>query len=250
MEKNNIILGLDVSTQCIGCCLLLDDDSEYGKILELTHIVPKVPNKSDNHIKDLFFKNEIFKNDFLMKLKDMNITQVVIEEPLISSKNSFTVSTLLRFNGMISESVYNILNVVPDYISSHDAREYSFPKLMAIRRFGKDGKKYPRKKIINNIKDGNLVLFGEYPWDTDKKSVLQQNVSEIFPDIPWIYNKKGELKKENFDASDAYVACYGQLNRQRHGELDFKISNIVEDDEKVSFDVSYWDKTDTKTIYF
>ena len=41
MNKNNnnqILLGLDVSTKTIGICLLEDDGSEYGKILELTHI--------------------------------------------------------------------------------------------------------------------------------------------------------------------------------------------------------------------
>jgi hypothetical protein len=45
MDSNNskISLGLDVSTQCIGVCLLLDDGSDYGKIIELTHINPKIP---------------------------------------------------------------------------------------------------------------------------------------------------------------------------------------------------------------
>lgn len=246
-NSNNIILGLDVSTQCIGCCLLMDDGSEYGKIIELTHIVPKIPKK-EKSIKSLFLKDEIFTNDFLLKLKDVNISQVVIEEPLISSTNSITVSTLLRFNGMISESVYKVLGIVPDYISSYEARKYSFPSLMAIRRFGKNGSKYAKEKVISSIKKSNLVLFGEYPWDTDKKSVLQQNVAEIFPEIPWIYNKQGELKKENFDASDAYIACYGFLNKQRHGELDMKTTNIVVEDNKVSFDIEYWDRCDHREI--
>ena len=36
MEENKeIILGLDVSTTCIGICLLLNDGSEYGKIIEI-----------------------------------------------------------------------------------------------------------------------------------------------------------------------------------------------------------------------
>ena len=30
-KKSNIILGLDVSTQTIGVCLLEDDGSEFGK---------------------------------------------------------------------------------------------------------------------------------------------------------------------------------------------------------------------------
>jgi hypothetical protein len=50
---------------------------------------------------------------------------VVIEEPLLQSNNVNTVATLLRFNGMISKSVFDTLGV-PDFISSYDARKYSF----------------------------------------------------------------------------------------------------------------------------
>jgi hypothetical protein len=67
--------------------------------------------------------------EFIEKYKDIGIDHVIIEEPLISSNNSITVSTLLRFNGMISDCIYNVLGIVPDYISSYDARKYSFPDL-------------------------------------------------------------------------------------------------------------------------
>jgi hypothetical protein len=43
----------------------------------------------------------------------------------------------LRFNGMISKSVFDTLGVVPDFISSYDARKYSFPELMSVRKFKK-----------------------------------------------------------------------------------------------------------------
>jgi hypothetical protein len=46
----------------------------------------------------------------------VNITTVVIEEPLLQSNNVNTVATLLRFNGMISKSVFDTLGVVPDFI--------------------------------------------------------------------------------------------------------------------------------------
>ena len=38
---------------------------------------------------------------------------------------------------MISECVYDVLHVVPDYISSFDARTYAFPELHAVRKFNK-----------------------------------------------------------------------------------------------------------------
>ena len=228
-------------------CIVLDDDSDYGKILELTHISPKITSKIKG-IESLFIKKKIFE-EFIVKFKDFGIDEVVIEEPLLRSNNVNTVGTLLRFNGMISDCVYNILGIVPHYISSYDARKYSFPTLMSIRKYGKDEKQYDYKKIKKEIQQCKMVLFGDYPWTIDKKTVIQGNVSELFPDVPWIYNKKGELKKENFDASDAYVACLGYLNKEKYGELDMRVENIQEIDKGIKYDVVYWNKRLSRITY-
>ena len=249
MDKNGnkIAMGLDVSTSTIGVCIVLDDGSDYGKILELTHISPKFPSKIKG-IESLFIKKKIFE-EFIVKFKDFGIDEIVIEEPLLRSNNVNTVGTLLRFNGMISDCVYNILGIVPHYISSYDARKYSFPTLMSIRKYGKDEKQYDYKKIKKEIQQCKMVLFGDYPWTIDKKTVIQGNVSELFPDVPWIYNKKGELKKENFDASDAYVACLGYLNQEKYGELDMRVENIQEIDKGIKYDVVYWNKRLSRITY-
>ena len=39
---------------------------------------------------------------------------------------------------MISKVVSEVLNVIPDFVSSYDARAYSFPELMQIRKFNKN----------------------------------------------------------------------------------------------------------------
>ena len=249
MDENNkrILMGLDVSTTCIGCAIIVDDGSEYGQILELTHVLPKVKSKG---VESLFLKKKIFNDEFLSKWKDVKVDEVIIEEPLVRSNNVETCATLLRFNGMISDCVYNVLGVVPKYISSYDARKYSFPELMSIRKYGKDEKIYEKKKILKEISEGKLVLFGGYSWSVDKKSIIQGKVSDAFPGIEWLYNKKGELKKENFDACDAYVAVLGHLNMERFGDLDFKVENIKENDENVTYDVKYWDRCVERTTYF
>ena len=249
MEENKeIILSLDVSTACIGICLLLNDGSDYGKIIELTHINPKSSNKKVKGIEEIFLKKRCFE-EYIQKFKNFNITKAVIEEPLLSSNNQNTVATLLRFNGMISDCIYSTFGVVPSYISSYDARKYSFPELMAIRKFGKDEKQYEPKKIEKSIRDSKFVLFGSYPWTIDKKSVLQQKVAELFPQIEWIYNKKGELVKQNFDASDAYVACLGQINKERYGELNQVSDNIKMEGDKIEYDVLYWGKKEHRITY-
>ena len=125
-ENSDIILGLDISTTTIGCCVFLDDKSDYGKIIKLTHIVPKISSKIKG-IESLFLKKDIFENEFLSLWKDTGIKRVIIEEPLLRSNNVKTVGTLLRFNGMISYSVYRVLGIVPEYISSYYARKYAFP---------------------------------------------------------------------------------------------------------------------------
>ena len=253
-EGRKVLMGLDVSTQTIGVTLLLDDGSDYGKIIELTHISPKVSSKIKG-IEQLFLKKQIFEK-FILKFKDFGIDEVVIEEPLLRSNNINTCGTLLRFNGMISDCIYNILGVVPVYISSYDARKYSFPELMAIRKYGKDGKQYEYKKIMNEISNNKFVLFGSYSWEVDKKIVMQGKVAELFPDIEWVYDKKGELKKENFDASDSYVACLGYLNLQKYGELDMKVENISasastdpEIPTKIEYDITYWNRKEHRTTY-
>lgn len=251
-EGKEIYLGLDVSTACIGISIIIDDGSDYGKIVELTHISPKVSSKIKG-IEQLFLKKKIFE-EFIIKYKDFGIDHVVIEEPLLRSNNVNTVSTLLRFNGMVSDCVYNILGIVPNYISSYDAREYSFPELMSIRKYGKDEKQYEFSKIHKEIKDCKLVLFGGYPWTIDKKTVIQGKVADVFPDIEWLYNKKDELKKENFDACDAYVAVLGFMNRKRFGELEFSSEIIGESNDgkgtrEIVYNIKYWDKVEKRTTF-
>lgn len=251
-DNKTVFMGLDVSTACIGISIIIDDGSDYGKIVELTHISPKVSSKIKG-IEQLFLKKKIFE-EFLVKYKDFGIDHVVIEEPLLRSNNVNTVSTLLRFNGMVSDCVYNILGIVPNYISSYDAREYSFPELMSIRKYGKDEKQYEFSKIYKEIKDCKLVLFGGYPWTIDKKTVIQGKVADVFPDIEWLYNKKDELKKENFDACDAYVAVLGFMNKKRFGELSFSSEIIGEANDgkgtrEINYIIKYWNREDERKTY-
>jgi hypothetical protein len=125
---------------------------------------------------------------------------------------------------------------------------------MAIRKYGKDEKQYEFSKIYKEIKDCKLVLFGSYPWTIDKKMVLQEKVAEIFPDIEWLYNKKGELKKENFDASDSYIAFLGFLNKKRYGELEFSSEIVGEANDgkgtrEIDYIVRYWNKEELRKTY-
>ena len=50
-------MGLDISTTCIGICLMeYNDSTPYGKILELTHVNPKVSKKINSIMINFFWK--------------------------------------------------------------------------------------------------------------------------------------------------------------------------------------------------
>ena len=191
IQEEYYLLGLDVSTKTIGVSLF----NNKGELLELTHISPKAKPEPKSKTEELVKKADLFFN-FIVKYKKLNIKSVVIEEPLLRSNNVNTVGTLLRFNGMVTKMCYDVLGVVPEYISTYDARKYAFPELMQPNTAGKP------------------VLFGGMPKDVDKKKVVWEKVNARQPEINWILDKKGQLKKENFDMSDAYTVAlaFAHLN--------------------------------------
>ena len=229
-DKNiRIILGIDISTTCLGVSLAKYNGDEI-EILKISHVKPKVSKKIKG-TEALFLKTKQFKEEFIEQYKDIGLTDIIIEEPLPNSQNNNTVTTLLRFNGMISQSIYEATGIVPQYISSYDARKYAFPELMAIRKFNKKGEHYDEKKIKKSLKNNDLVLFGNYPFDCQKKLIVWNKISEMFPNIQWEYNKNGDLKTENFDASDSLVCILGYINKEKYNNIlperiEYKQENI------------------------
>jgi len=192
IKNNPKVLGLDVSTKTIGWALF---DMITEELLELTHISPVPKPKEENKIKELFLKAEVFKQK-LNEYKNLGITKVIIEEPLLNSNNVYTIQTLLRFNTLISKEIYDILGVVPEYISTYNSRKFAFPELV---------KENDKKKF---------VLFGGLPKDIDKKMIIWDLVAKREPQIKWQYTKNQTLKKENFDMSDAYTCCLGYMKQE------------------------------------
>lgn len=246
----SLILGLDISTTCIGISIIYDDGVNEPTIELISHVSPKI-DKNIKGIEALILRKQIFENDFLNKMDEVlsgikcplkKVTEVVIESPMIHAtggSNAATVATLLQFNGILSDAVYRTLHIIPNYVSSYDARMRSFPDLLSIRKFNKKGIIYPISHIEKALKDSALILFGAYPFDCDKKCVMMNAVSEKYPNIPWIYNKKGELKKENYDSCDALVCALAYSNEKRHGEIVPVVSDYKITENKEDFAVEY-----------
>ena len=185
------VLGLDISTKTIGWALF---DIKTQELLELTHVSPRPKNKDteENKMLELILKSEVFKTK-LEDYKKLGIVSVIIEEPLLNSNNVYTIQTLLRFNTLICKTIYDILGIVPEFISTYNSRKFAFPELVQEN----DKKKH--------------VLFGGLPKDIDKKMIIWELVAKKEPQIQWQYTRNNTLKKENFDQTDAYTCVLGYM---------------------------------------
>lgn len=198
MSKENLknspkVLGLDISTKTIGWALF---ELHTKNLLELTHVSPVIKPKPEDKMDEMLQKVDAFEEK-LKNYKDLGITKVVIEEPLLNSNNVWTVGTLLRYNSMISRSIYKVLGIVPNYISTYNSRKYAWPEL-----------------VQENDK-GKWVLFGGLPKDIDKKEIIWKKVSDKEPQIVWLYTKNNTLKKECFDQADAYTCVLGYMKKEK-----------------------------------
>ena len=193
LKNSPKVLGLDVSTRTIGWALF---DIQSKELLELTHFSPVIKPKPEDKIEELLLKVYAFEEK-LINYKNLGITKVVIEEPLLNSNNVWTVGTLLRYNSMITKSIYDILGIVPCYISTYNSRKFAWPDL-----------------VQQNDK-GKYVLFGGLPKDVDKKELVWKKVSDKEPQITWLYTKNNTLKKECYDMADSYTCVLGYMKEQK-----------------------------------
>jgi hypothetical protein len=183
--------GLDISTKTIGWALF---DIQSRELLELTHFSPKIKPKPEDKLAEMMAKVDQFKEK-MVDYTNVGITKVIIEEPLINSNNIRTVAILMRYNSFITRVIYDVLGILPEYISTYDSRKFAFPTLYA-----------PNSK-------GKKVLFGGYDRGCDKKHIVWEQVSTKEPHLTWMYTRNNTLKKENYDMCDAYTCVLGQMSK-------------------------------------
>ena len=114
-----MILGLDVSTSITGATVLNDS----GEVL----FCEAWDTRNKNRFPTLFDKG-VFVKHKLWELHDrFNIERVYIEQSLQSFRSGFssakTLSTLSRFNGIVSWLCYDIFELEPEYVAATSARK-------------------------------------------------------------------------------------------------------------------------------
>ncbi len=190
MSNNSFyVMGLDVSTKTVGVTIL----DLTGKLKEIDYIsFPKSSKKNgdvDIYDKVVYFRNKM--NEYKQKY---SVKHIYIEEPLKNGNNMNTTMILCKFNGMISQEVYNIFEVKPIHHSVHDLRKAFFPEYVKLKK---------EKGVIKEV----LSL----PTTMDKKKLVLEKVNNIAPFIKWVRDKNLLLKEENYDMADSFVVAMSGL---------------------------------------
>ena len=117
-NKRAIILGLDISTSITGVSVI-----QGGKIIETFFL----DTRNKKRFSTIYNKAQHIEKR-LKELKSLyKITDIYIEQSLHSFRSGFssaqTLSTLSRFNGIISWVCWNVFNIEPQMIAASSARK-------------------------------------------------------------------------------------------------------------------------------
>lgn len=190
-----MLLGLDISTTCVGWCLLEDN---IDKLIAYGYIDLSKPKSMDLIQKVDMFIDKFFKDifDFLDEIKN-----IAIEEPVkvfaTQKSTATTIMKLAMFNFVLCYELYKKLGIKPIYINANHAR-----KLF--------GLKFPRN---TNSKQ--------------KKEIIRQNVAIKYPMIKWPEKKTGGYKSFCYDIADSIVLGTAAKIKLRNEQNSNKEENII-----------------------
>lgn len=137
-----LVLGLDVSTSVTGICVIdpsIEPDDKGSHILLLDQIDFKKCNtffeKADKVQSALVDRSSKFGS---------KLDVFALEEPLLGFQKGMssaaTITTLMRFNGIVSYIGRNIFGIDPMYISAAHARKLCGIKMQRTKVAGMSGK--------------------------------------------------------------------------------------------------------------
>lgn len=187
-----MILGLDISTSCIGYTILDTD----GKLITASYV-----KFADGLSK--FEKLEEFKRATKF-FKDLKITFIAIEEPLVKFMGKFssagTIALLNFFNGMISSYLYQEFKMEPVYFNVNTARSQVFPKPKNNTSKSKPAEELEDVEVFDKKEKGSI------------KHEIWKKVMAMEPLIDWKYGPRSmKLLDENYDVADSYVIAVCML---------------------------------------
>lgn len=182
-----LVLGLDVSTACTGWAVL---DSS-GKLVDVGAIeLSKSPS---------IYTKATMVRDQLSSIKGRyGIESVYIEENLQSFRRGFssakTLSTLARFNGVVSLISYEIFSVEPEHLNVNAARKSLGLKILSKKKGGADTKLQVLEWVKRHLEEEGSSV--EWPLKTLKSGPRKGQVV---------------LEPKCYDMADAYVIAAASI---------------------------------------
>ena len=184
-----MILGIDISTSITGFAIVADGQIVYYDSIDLR----KYKNIFDKTIaikEKLLDLYEMYQcdNDSTIRIGDSQfpIEHIYIEQSLhmfMGGKSSAkTLSTLTRFNGIVSWLVYELFEIRPEFIGASSARKSA-------------GIKVPRGQKA--------------------KQVVLQHLLDKEPAFKIEYTKNGNPKPESYDRADAIIVALAGYNLKK-----------------------------------
>lgn len=169
-----MLLGIDCSTSVTGLAVV----DNAGTLIAYEAVDTRNPNKYKNN----FEKAEQVGKRISELVSQYNIKEIFIEAALMSfsagKSSAMTISSLLKYNGMISMYIYTNIHKIPNYIESRSARS-------------KCGIKIPR---------------GE-----KAKKVVMKYLLDTEPSFRVEYTPKGNIAPKFFDMADAIIIARAGL---------------------------------------
>jgi len=194
-----MVIGLDISTSCIGICYMTDS----GRLIKLEHLV--LESKENNDQFKIIEKSLLFKEKLKEELNDMegiskNIHHVFVESPQGGSQNPTTQSMLFAMNTLCCYHIENLFSFKPKMITVREARQIFLPEFLHINKQGKKVWSYTKLKKA----DPKFQI----------KEYVRKRVDEKENKIEWIYKKRDQsIHKYSYDQSDAYVVAFSGLRK-------------------------------------
>ena len=71
---------------------------------------------------------------------------------------------------------------------------------------------------------------------------MMNMVNGVYPNIPWVLGKNGELKKENYDACDSLICALAYVNINHHGIESPVIEEVEIEDKELETTIHYTTK--------
>ena len=147
----NLVLGLDVSTSVTGICIVdprVEASSVGSHIIHLDRVEFK-------KCKTFWNKADVIANELVSLLSTYPGTyQVALEEPLLGFRTGMssaaTITTLMRFNGIVSYIAREVFKIDPEYIPASSARKLCGIKMQKTSVAGMSGKEQVFKYMSEN----------------------------------------------------------------------------------------------------